>query len=216
MKKCFKCGAEKPLGDFYKHKKMADGHLNKCKECTKKDTQDNPKCFSNKTNDCYDYTEKGVIRVMYKTQKANSKRRKLEMPTYSKDELSDWLYDNGFKDLYSNWVLSGHQKNYKPSVDRLSDCKRYSFANIQLGTWKENKDKQTEDVLLGRSTSGEKCKKVLQYSKNGDLLAEFVSCSAAGRSTGLDFRGISKVCLGKQKTCGGFKFKYSCDVKGET
>lgn len=37
MKKCFKCGACKALHDFYKHRKMRDGHLNKCKECTKKD-----------------------------------------------------------------------------------------------------------------------------------------------------------------------------------
>lgn len=33
IKKCFKCGAFKCLKDFYKHKQMKDGHLNKCKSC---------------------------------------------------------------------------------------------------------------------------------------------------------------------------------------
>lgn len=37
-KECFKCNEILPLSDYYKHPKMSDGRLGKCKSCTKKDS----------------------------------------------------------------------------------------------------------------------------------------------------------------------------------
>jgi hypothetical protein len=39
MKRCFKCKKAKPLDQFYVHSETLDGHLGKCKACTKKDVR---------------------------------------------------------------------------------------------------------------------------------------------------------------------------------
>jgi hypothetical protein len=39
MKQCRKCGIEKDISEFYHHPKMADGFLNVCKECSKRNAK---------------------------------------------------------------------------------------------------------------------------------------------------------------------------------
>lgn len=49
---------------------------------------------------------------------------------------------------------------------------------------------------------------VLQLDKDDNILNEYKSVNEAARQTGCDCSTISKVCRGKLKTHGGFKWKY--------
>ena len=64
-KKCFKCGEIKPLSEYYNHKKMGDGHLNKCKECAKLDV----KKYYEKNSENVEYLEKERLRARIKYAK---------------------------------------------------------------------------------------------------------------------------------------------------
>ena len=57
------------------------------------------------------------------------------------------------------------------------------------------------------------CKIVLQLDKNDNILAEYFSVNEAARQTNLDSSTISKVCRGKLKTHGGYKWKYKGDYQ---
>lgn len=204
MKECFKCKVVKPLKAFYKHKDMSDGRLNKCKECTKKDVKNNPVD--------YDKTEKGVVRVIYKTQCYHSKKRGHPPPCYSKDGLRDWLYDNGFKSLYDNWVASGFKSSFKPSVDRIDDFKGYSFDNITLGTWRENRDHQIRDIISARGSSGRRCKKLCMLTEDGDIEAVFKSYASAKRFMGYS---VWHQIKSGSKCRNGFLWKFLEDIESE-
>lgn len=74
MKVCFKCKIEKELSCFYKHKVMKDGHLNKCKECSKKDIKKNTELKSEYYR-LYD-KERSMLPHRVKARKEYSKSEK--------------------------------------------------------------------------------------------------------------------------------------------
>lgn len=78
-----------------------------------------------------------------------------------------------------------------------------NINNLRLLTLSEN-------VKMGlyEQKTNKSAKKVGQYSLNGEYLNEYMSAAEAARQLNLDSSTISKVCRGKNKSHGGFIFKY--------
>jgi hypothetical protein len=83
-KVCFKCGINKPLTDYYVHKKMGDGHLGKCKECAKLDVKN--KYVENIQSE--EYVEKERARGREKYKRLNYVERTQYKKPYSRSTRS--------------------------------------------------------------------------------------------------------------------------------
>ena len=153
-------------------------------------------------------TEKGVISRIYAHQNYNSKSRGHNPPTYSRQELEDWLYKTvNFEEVFNKWVQSGYNPSLKPSIDRIHDYLGYSMDNIRLKTWGENWEKGNIDQRSGKLPNVLDLVAVSQYSLQGAFIKEFISQSDASRQTGIDQSSISKACKGKVHTAGGYIWK---------
>jgi hypothetical protein len=90
----------------------------------------------------YRKTEAGVAAQIYSHQRHSSVKRGHPMPSYTREELRTWLFNQShFKTLFSTWVNSEYAIGLKPSVDRLCNVTPYTMSNIQLITFQENMNK---------------------------------------------------------------------------
>lgn len=118
VKRCFKCGCEKPLSEFYKHPRTADGHLNKCKDCTKNDVNSN---YEKKSKN-EEWIKKERVRSREKYHRLNYKDR-----PYKKNYLESLSPDtNAKRALRSRGIDLGNKEahhwnyNYPKSIIPLS------------------------------------------------------------------------------------------------
>lgn len=84
-KVCFKCLSEKPISDFYKHPKMADGYLGKCKLCTRSDVKTNYDIKSNSIEFIDKERKRGREKHqrLYKDKPANKEVKKRAQANYA-------------------------------------------------------------------------------------------------------------------------------------
>ena len=90
----------------------------------------------------YKKTKKGMSAHIYGQQRSSSRERGHEEPTFTLEEFREWLYAQpNFETLFDGWIASGYDTDFRPSPDRLNDKLGYSFSNLQLLTWKGNKER---------------------------------------------------------------------------
>lgn len=106
-KNCIICGELKPLSEYYKHPQMGDGHLNKCKSCTKRQANERHHTLNNDES----WMESERARHREKYRRLGYKEKQLEW-----DANKPWKKTSTYKKLARKLKLSegieAHHWNY--------------------------------------------------------------------------------------------------------
>ena len=120
---CFKCGEDKSLDNFYVHSKMGDGHLGKCKTCTKKDTKDRHVLLQE--DPAWMEKERGRHREKYKRLNYKEKHK----PSTEQKRLITKRYNEKYPEKHL-------AKNVSQHTDRL-DGNHLHHWSYQKQHWKD-------------------------------------------------------------------------------
>lgn len=175
MKTCIICKIEKNLEDFYKHSKMADGHLNKCKTCCKcqsdnrykrlikdeewKDKERIRNQIRSKSRPRKTIRRNGVYKSGHQTylegrerfpEKYLVRRMLKHHPKKSTHHLHHWSYNIEHFDSCIELTVAEHGKAHRFIV---YDQERYMYRRIdtmELLDTKETHEEYIRDVLKNK------------------------------------------------------------------
>ena len=91
---------------------------------------------------------------------------------------------------------------HKENMEWSSKCGRYDHL----------KDQRSEYGKMNISKA-RKCveRKICLIDENNNVLKEYNTLTDACKDYGLDCGGVCRCCQGKQKTCGGYRWRYADD-----
>ena len=137
-----------------------------------------------------------------------------------KDEELDYWEKYYIKELntkapYGYNLTDGGEggSGYSPSEETR---KKLSDANKGKTPWNKGKTNIFSEETKKKMSEKKKGVPNLEQSKSvfqidmitNEIIAEFSATMEVERQLGFNHRNISACCLGKQKTCGGFKWRY--------
>ena len=114
-------------------------------------------------------------------------------------ELMKW-YDSVENGYNTSSYSRGTYKRSKETKRKLSEANT-GEKNPNFG--KHFSEEHRKKISESKGVNG-----ILQFSKDGELIAEYPSIMEAERQTECSRGNICSCCIGKRKTCGGFIWKY--------
>ena len=85
------------------------------------------------------------------------------------------------------------------------------YQDPEVKRWKSEERKR----FFAEHPEKKTTKAVAQFREDGTLIAEFVSAREAEAKTGVSYKKISAVVTGKQKTAGGYIWRYSNELQNK-
>lgn len=140
-KTCFKCGEIKPLSEYYSHKMMFDGHLNKCKSCTRRDTadrvsrkQEDPEWVLKEAERCRIKQSKRMLKGLHTPTQSNAERSKKHESKYPEKAKARNAVGNALRDgklqrkpceICGEHRAQAHHDDYSKPLDVVWLCSKH-------------------------------------------------------------------------------------------
>lgn len=142
-------------------------------------------------------------------KKKSYRKTKTGRASYLRDGyiLQDKRYNKGQCTLTTNDILEmfdngcywcGEKDWHKLGADRIDNSKPHTKENCVCSCLSCN---------IKRAAK-EHSKSVLQYTLNGEFVAEYNSTNEASKATDINQGNISLCCLGKRKSAGGYVWQF--------
>ena len=148
-KNCFKCGELKPLSEYYTHKQTSDGHIGKCKSCTKADSA---KRLAEKRNDPeWAFNERSRKRRTNRTCRKSRTKEDKTSPKYGARLAAQRIPK---KDGHQNHHWSYREEHWKDII-QLETNDHYKVHRFMIYDSERLQYRTIHGVLLDTKESAE-------------------------------------------------------------